>query len=51
MHIEVSCEIDNTDLTILATYYGFGETDAVPEPMALSLLVAGASGLLARRGK
>ena len=42
-------DIDTTDLAVLAMYYGFGETDVVPEPMTLSLLLAGASGLLARR--
>jgi len=39
--------IDTTDLAILATYYGFvASPDAIPEPMTLSVLVLGASGLL-----
>ena len=42
--------IDATDLTILATNFGFvASGDAIPEPMTLSLLALGASGLLARR--
>jgi len=39
-------DIDNTDLTILATFYGFGVPDVIPEPMTLSILALGASGLL-----
>jgi len=46
-HIDTN--IDNTDLTILATYYGFGGPDVIPEPMTLSILALGASGVLARR--
>jgi len=45
----IDTDIDNTDLTILATFYGFGEPDVVPEPMTLSILALGASGLLAFR--
>ncbi|GAF77813.1 unnamed protein product, partial [marine sediment metagenome] len=42
---------DTTDLTILATYYGTGpgDPDVVPEPVTLSLLALGASGLLVVR--
>ncbi len=42
--------INTTDLTILGTYFGFiAPPDLIPEPMTLSLLALGASGLLARR--
>jgi len=50
----MDCVIDNTDLTILAIYYGTGpgDPDVVPEPMTLSLLaVGGAASLLSRRAR
>ncbi len=44
-------DIELGDLTILGTYYGAsnGGVDAIPEPMTLSLLALGATGVLGRR--
>ena len=47
---DFSNTIDATDLAILAAEFGFDGTAApVPEPITLSLLAAGAAGLLRRR--